>query len=78
MVGIRGLVKKGHSQDAAPDDPAYRGFKFGAAFFGWLVAISMTALLAGVIGAIATGCPTESVYAPRSSEIVSVAHRKMS
>jgi hypothetical protein len=41
--------------DAAPDDPAYRGFKFGAAFFGWLVAISMTALLAGVIGAIATG-----------------------
>jgi hypothetical protein len=41
--------------DAAPDDPAYRGFKFGAAFFGWLVAIAMTALLAGVVGAIATG-----------------------
>jgi hypothetical protein len=40
---------------AVPDDPAYRGFKFGAAFFGWLVAISMTVLLAGVVGAIAVG-----------------------
>jgi hypothetical protein len=41
--------------NAGLDDPAYRGFKFGAAFFGWLVAISMTVLLAGVIGAIAIG-----------------------
>jgi hypothetical protein len=41
--------------EAEVDDPAYRGFKFGAAFFGWLVAISMTVLLAGVAGAIATG-----------------------
>jgi hypothetical protein len=37
------------------DDPAYRGFKFGAAFFGWLVAMSMAVLLTGVVGAIATG-----------------------
>jgi hypothetical protein len=43
------------ADDARPDDPAYRGFKFGAAFFGWLVAISMAVLLAGVVGAIATG-----------------------
>lgn len=34
-------------------DPAYRGFKAGSAFFGWLVAIGLTALLTGIIGAIA-------------------------
>ncbi|MDQ4007114.1 MAG: hypothetical protein M3211_03325 [Actinomycetota bacterium] len=32
----------------------YGGFNFGAAFFGWLVAIALTVLLAGVVGAIAT------------------------
>jgi heme/copper-type cytochrome/quinol oxidase subunit 1 len=36
-------------------DPAYRGFKGGAAFFGWLVAIGLTALLTGIVGAIAAG-----------------------
>lgn len=30
------------------------GFKFGATFFGWLVAVALTVLLAGIIGAIAT------------------------
>jgi hypothetical protein len=34
-------------------DPSYRGFKGGAAFFGWLVAIGLTALLTGIVGAIA-------------------------
>ncbi|NEA34624.1 hypothetical protein [Streptomyces sp. SID13031] len=38
---------------AAEVDPAYRGFKSGAAFFGWLIAIGLTVLLTGVIGAIA-------------------------
>jgi hypothetical protein len=38
---------------AAEVDPVYRGFKSGAAFFGWLVAIGLTALLTGVISAIA-------------------------
>lgn len=42
-------------EDAQVDDPAYRGFKFGAAFFGLLVAISITVLLAGVVGAVAIG-----------------------
>jgi hypothetical protein len=37
----------------APEvDPAYRGFKGGAAFFGWLVAIGLIALLTGIIGAV--------------------------
>ena len=34
-------------------DPEYRGFKGGAAFFGWLVAIGLIALLTGIISAIA-------------------------
>ena len=35
-----------------PEKLAYRGFKFGAAFFGWLIAIAMTVLLTGIaIGA---------------------------
>src|SRR3954468_16562479 len=34
-------------------DPSYRGFKGGAAFFGWLVAIGLIALLTGIVGAIA-------------------------
>ncbi|MFI5698240.1 hypothetical protein ACIA58_40665 [Kribbella sp. NPDC051586] len=34
-------------------DPAYRGFKGGAAFFGWIVAIGLIALLTGIVGAVA-------------------------
>ncbi|MFG1628153.1 hypothetical protein [Kribbella sp. NPDC049227] len=34
-------------------DPAYRGFKSGSAFFGWLVAIGLIALLTGIVGAVA-------------------------
>jgi amino acid transporter len=34
-------------------NPVYRGFKLGAAFFGWLVAIGLTILLTAIIGAIA-------------------------
>jgi hypothetical protein len=40
---------------ASEVDPAYRGFKGGSAFFGWLVAIGLTALLTGIVGAIAAG-----------------------
>lgn len=41
--------------DPAPAevDPEYRGFKGGAAFFGWLVAIGLIALLTGILSAIA-------------------------
>jgi hypothetical protein len=34
-------------------NPAYRGFKGGAAFFGWLVAVGLIALLTGIVGAVA-------------------------
>ncbi len=34
-------------------DPGYRGFKGGSAFFGWLVAIGLIALLTGIISAVA-------------------------
>ncbi|MDQ4085777.1 MAG: hypothetical protein M3165_08175 [Actinomycetota bacterium] len=44
------------------DGPVYRetaherygGFTFAAAFYGWLVAVALTVLLAGIAGAIAT------------------------
>jgi hypothetical protein len=38
---------------AAEVDPAYRGFKGGSAFFGWLIAIGLTVLLTGIISAVA-------------------------
>lgn len=38
-----------------PDIPAYRGFKFGAAFFGWLIAIAMAVLLTAVIAGAGAG-----------------------
>lgn len=34
-------------------DASYRGFKGGAAFFGWIVAIGLIALLTGIVGALA-------------------------
>jgi hypothetical protein len=41
------------SSAAAEVDPAYRGFKSGAAFFGWLIAVGLTVLLTGIVTAIA-------------------------
>ena len=47
-----------HGYTGAPeyDDGRDRfgGLNLGAAFFGWLVAIAMTVLLAGIVGAVAT------------------------
>jgi hypothetical protein len=50
------------TQPAAADKPevdadllSYRGFKFGAAFFGWLVAVSMSVLLLAAVSAAAFG-----------------------
>lgn len=37
---------------AAEVDPAYRGFKSGAAFFGWLIAVGLTVLITGIVAAI--------------------------
>jgi hypothetical protein len=35
--------------------PAYRGFKFGAAYFGWLITLSMLVLLTAVIAGAGAG-----------------------
>jgi amino acid transporter len=47
----------GHRGDVRSDDDAYARDKFGglnigAAFFGWIVAIGMAILLAGIVGAV--------------------------
>jgi hypothetical protein len=41
--------------EVAPELLSYRGFKFGAAFFGWLIAISMSVLLMAAVSAAALG-----------------------
>src|SRR4051812_18699678 len=38
----------------------FGGTNWGAAFFGWLVAVAITALIAGIIGAVATAVGRES------------------
>ncbi len=38
-----------------PELLSYRGFKFGAAFFGWLIAIAMSVLLLAAVAAAALG-----------------------
>jgi hypothetical protein len=63
------LRRKRHDEDEPPYDETapgtseypvemardrYGGFTFAAAFFGWLVAVALTVLLAGVVGAVAT------------------------
>lgn len=40
----------------------FGGINWGAAFFGWLVAVGMTALLAGIVGAIATAIGENTSY----------------
>ncbi len=40
------------TEDARREE--FGGFNFGADFFGWLVAVALTVLLAGLVGAIAT------------------------
>jgi hypothetical protein len=42
-------------QDVDPELLSYRGFKFGAAFFGWLIAISMSVLLMAAVAGAALG-----------------------
>ena len=41
--------------EVAPELLSYRGFKFGAAFFGWLIAITMSVLLLAAVSAAAYG-----------------------
>lgn len=38
-----------------PESLSYRGFKFGAAFFGWLIAIAMGAILTAIVTGATAG-----------------------
>ncbi|MEJ7707406.1 MAG: hypothetical protein WKF82_09115 [Nocardioidaceae bacterium] len=49
----RRLNQRSDSDDLRRDE--YGGFNWGAAFFGWLVAVALTVLLASIAGAIALG-----------------------
>jgi hypothetical protein len=46
----------------------YGGFSFAGAFFGWLVAIAMTVLLAGIVGAGATAASRTLNITQRQAE----------
>jgi amino acid transporter len=58
-VGAGDLQPGGDTSAARRDDredlrrEAYGGVNYGAAFFGWLVAVALTVLLASIVGAIA-------------------------
>ena len=47
-------IQRGHSEDDLQQrrKEEYGGFNLGAAFFGWLVAIGVTILLTGIVGAV--------------------------
>ena len=47
---------------------SYRGFKFGAAFFGWLIAIAMSVLLLLAVAAAALGTAQVLDYTRRKAE----------
>ncbi|MDX2970849.1 hypothetical protein PWY87_32145 [Kribbella solani] len=48
-------VRASAEDDLDPELLSYRGFKFGAAFFGWLIAIAMSVLLLAAVSAAAFG-----------------------
>lgn len=52
---VPGPVPGGVDPDVDPELLAYRGFKFGAAFFGWLITIAMSVLLGLAVSAVALG-----------------------
>lgn len=60
----------GHSAGYAGESPRerYGGFTFAAAFYGWLVAVALTVLLAGIAGAIATATGASLDITPTEAE----------
>lgn len=66
------------TNDSAPPTPheeyAFRkeqfgGFKGGAVFYGWLIAVALTILLVGVVGAVATGFESSLDVARAEAEL---------
>jgi len=56
----RQVEREDRLEEARRDE--YGGVNWGAAFFGWLVAIALTILLTGIFGAIATAIGSESNF----------------
>ncbi|GAB2684878.1 hypothetical protein [Kribbella swartbergensis] len=54
--------------DIDPELLSYRGFKFGAVFFGWLIAIAMSLLLMVGVSAAALGTAEVLGYTPADAE----------
>lgn len=54
MTSVTLVPDKPLAEAAEPERLSYRGFKFGAAFFGWLIMVSMLVLLSAVVGGAAT------------------------
>jgi hypothetical protein len=46
----------------------FGGINWGADFFGWLVAVAVTVLLAGIIGGVAAGTGAEEELLPTASD----------
>ena len=63
-----------HASDEPVPDPEQRrkdrfgGINWGADFFGWLVAVAVTVLLAGIIGGVAAGTGAEEELLPTASD----------
>ena len=59
-----------HEEHTAPETAheRYGGVNTGAAFFGWLVAVAMTILLTGIIGAIAAAVSREADVTQNDAE----------
>ena len=67
-----------HTRTDQPDDviadpeqhrrDRYGGINWGAGFFGWLVAVAVTVLLAGIIGGVAAGTGAEEELLPTASD----------
>jgi hypothetical protein len=62
-----------HPEDHAPTyretaHDRYGGFTFAAAFYGWLVAVALTVLLAGIAGAVATAAGASLSVTPSDAQ----------
>ena len=56
-TGATSVDQTGNDHDYARDK--FGGINWGAAFFGWLVAIALTILLTGIVGAVLTAVGSE-------------------
>jgi hypothetical protein len=55
MPGARTTAQPRFLREPVDRYELHRGFKLGAAFFGWLIAVAFTVLLTGLLSALAVG-----------------------